>query len=52
MKVTINKIIEINRIYDLGYNMIAVSKKMGLSKSTICNYIQKPRNRGTIGIKI
>lgn len=39
---------EINRLYINGGTMISISKKLGLSCSTVRNYVLEPRQQGPI----
>mgnify|MGYP001582473805 CR=1 FL=1 len=47
LKVTTDIIQKINKIYNLGYDMNMVAKKVVFSKSTVSNYIWEPRPSGT-----
>ena len=46
-RVTKEEIMEINRLYDDGYNMKMVADKMGISNSSVCSYVWNPRRSGT-----
>lgn len=48
-KVTTEKVQEINRLYNNGYNMAEIGKMLNLGHSTVNNYIWKPRSRGSVG---
>jgi len=39
---------DLNKNYDEGMNMEKIGEKYGISRSTVCNYIWKPRAKGTV----
>lgn len=39
---------EINKLYNQGFNMVQIGKRLNLGHSTVCNYVWKPRERGPI----
>ena len=45
--VTKDMIKEINRLYIKGYNMVMISKIVGVGNSSVCRYVLEARPQGT-----
>jgi hypothetical protein len=50
VKLTIKLLQEMNKKYDEGLNMKELGLIYGIGESTVCNYIWKPRTRGSMNI--